>query len=401
MPSFVKNVSNLSKTLQNRAKMLADFSSNPKSVYAHMHPSEQAEHVNQVLRKMSSNPDIDFNEQEFLDQMRKRMYAEGEYQKTTGMSLNDVAPEDPKLHDINYDLEQQADDFLRENDPEFFEELEQAMKGYDENIESVSEYSKIPALMEQELKQGSYIQPDNTKNLDKALLQYQLDYIMNDPTTRSHVTSIIKDPNANPLDPNNYEYIFNKPARLSALEEQIKYNLENKGKKFNNNPKENPLTYHLSKDPLENASEIEFPETTFNKRYHNVPVPSGKFNYVGQHKPADYYHNILWNYINKGSNRDEMLEEFFQDILHKPTPTNAQEKYQTINKYKNALDKRRLELDMKNKPYNKDKLTNMQAIEEYFDKLRPSSFEDFESSTLSKSPNPNFDEWYYNFVRDK
>lgn len=320
MANYAKGISNITKILGKKAKMLADFSSNPKSVYSHMHPSEQAEHVNQVLRKMSSNPDIDFNEQEFLDQMRKRMYAEGEYQKATGMSLNDVAPEDPKLHDINYDLEQQADDFLRKNDPEFFEELEQAMKGYDENIESVSEYSKIPALMEQELE---------------------------------------------------------------TVEKQY------------------PLTYHLSKDPLENASEIEFPETTFNKRYHNVPVPSGKFNYIGQHKPADYYHNILWNYINKGSNRDALLDEFFQDILHKPTPTNAQEKYQTINKYKNALDKRRLELDMKNKPYNKDKLTNMQAIEEYFDKLRPSSFENFESSTLSKSPNPNFDEWYYNFVRDK
>lgn len=348
MPSFVKNVSNLSKTLQNRAKMLADFSSNPKSVYSHMHPSEQAEHVNQVLRKMSSNPDINFNEEEFLDQMRKRMYAESEYQKATGMSLNDVAPEDPKLHDINYDLEQQADDFLRKNDPEFFEELKQAMKGYDENV---SNFSKDNLL---EFMKENY-DTDMSEAFNKAAAnQYKKDYIRN------------------------------------LYEEEL-----------DNIPEENPLTYHLSKDPLENASEINFPETTFNKRYHNVPVPSGKFNYVGQHKPADYYHNILWNYINKGSNRDALLDEFFQDILHKPTPTNAQEKYQTINKYKNALDKRRLELDMKNKPYNKDKLNNMQAIEEYFDKLRPSSFEDFESSTLSKSPNPNFDEWYYNFVRDK
>lgn len=320
MPNYAKNVKEITNALRRKAKMVADFSSNPKSVYLHMHPTEQMEHVNAVLHKMSTNPDIAFNEQEFLDQMRKRMYAEGEYQKATGMSLNDIAPEDPNLHAVNYDLEKQADDFLRENDPEFFEELNNAMKSYDENIESVDEYSKIPALMEQELE---------------------------------------------------------------TVEKQY------------------PLTYHLSKDPLENASEIVFPETTFNKRYHNVPVPSGKFNYVGQHKPADYYHNILWNYINKGENRDALLEEFFQDILHKPIPTNAQEKYQTINKYKNVLDKRRLELDMKNKPYNKDKLTNMQAIEEYFENQRPYSFENFESKYLSPSSNPNFDQWYYNFVRDK
>ena len=319
MANYAKGISDITKVLSKKAKMLADFNSNPKSVYAHMHPSEQAEHVNAVLEKMAKNPDINFNEEEFLNQMRKRMYAEGEYQKATGMSLNDVAPEDPNLHDVNYGLEQQADDFLRKNDPKFFEELNNAMKDYDENIESVSEYSKIPALMEQEL-----------------------DYI----------------------------------------------------------PEENPLNYHLSKDPLKNASEIEFPDTSLNKRYHNVAMPRGKYYFKGQHKPADYYHNILWNYINKGPNRDVMLDEFFQDILHKPTPTNASEKYETIKRYKDALDERRYNLDMKNKPYNKDKLTNMQAIEEYFDNQRPYSFEDFESKYLSPSNNPNFDQWYYNFVRD-
>lgn len=320
MANYAKGISDITKILGKKAKMLADFSSNPKSVYSRMHPSEQAEHVNQVLHKMSTNPDIDFNEQEFLNQMRKRMYAEGEYQKATGMSLNDIAPEDPNLHAVNYDLEKQADDFLHENDPEFFDELNNAMKGYDENIENVDEYSKIPALMEQEL-----------------------DYI----------------------------------------------------------PEESPLNYHLSKDPLENASEIEFPDTSLNKRYHNVAMPRGKYFFEGQHKPADYYHNILWNYINKGENRDALLDEFFQDILHKPTATNATEKFNTIKHYKDALDERRYNLDMKNKPYNKDKLTNMQAIEEYFDNLRPTSFEDFESKYLSPSSNPNFDQWYYNFVRDK
>lgn len=318
MSNYAKNVKEITDALRKKAKMVADFSSNPKSVYSHMHPSEQVEHVNAVLENMAKNPDIVFNEEEFLEQMRKRIYADQKYAEKSGRSLNDLIPEDPNLHAVNYDLEKQADDFLRENDPEFFDELEQAMKNYDENIENVDEYSKIPALMEQEL-----------------------DYI----------------------------------------------------------PEENPLNYHLSKDPLENASEIEFPDTSLNKRYHNVAMPKGKYYFEGQHKPADYYHNILWNYINKGENRDALLEEFFQDILHKPTPTNAVEKYNTINKYKNALDKRRLELDMKNKPYNKDKLTNMQAIEEYFENQRPYSFEDFESSYLSPSTDPNFEHNYYDLIR--
>ena len=179
------------------------------------------------------------------------------------------------------------------------------MKNYDENIESVSEYSKIPALLEQEMDQ---------------------------------------------------------------VQEQV------------------PLTYHLSKDPLENASEIEFPDTSLNRRYHNVAMPRGKYYFEGQHKPADYYHNILWNYINKGENKDALLDEFFKDILHRETPANGPEKFNTIKKYKDALDKRRYELDMKNKPYDNKKLNNMQLIEEYFDSLRPESFENFESKTLSPSP---------------
>lgn len=320
MPNYAKNVKEISDALRRKAKMVADFSSNPKSVYSHMHPTEQMEHVNAVLENMAKNPDIDFNEQEFLDQMRKRMYADQKYAEKSGGSLNDLAKEDPNLHATNYDLEQQANDFLREHDPEFFDELNQAMKGYDENIESVSDYSLIPGIQQQELDQ---------------------------------------------------------------IVEQ------------------SPLNYHLSKDPIEGSTKLNFPETTFNRKYHNVPVPSGEFNYIGQHKPADYYHNALWNYINRGIDRDAMLEEFFQDILHKPTPTNPQEKYNTINKYKNALDKRRYELDMKNKPYNKHKLNNMKAIEDYFESLRPSSFENFESSTLSPSSNPNFEQNYYNFIRNR
>ena len=77
----------------------------------------------------------------------------------------------------------------------------------------------------------------------------------------------------------------------------------------------------------------------------------------------------------------------FFGILHRETPANGPEKFNTIKKYKDALDKRRYELDMKNKPYNNKKLNNMQLIEEYFDNLRPGSFEDFESKTLSPSSN--------------
>lgn len=409
MTNYAKGVSEIVKALSKKAKMVADFSANPKSVYAHMHPNEQSLHVDEVLEQMVKNPDVDINTDEFLKQFGDRMQKEA-YMKKQGTSLLNYSKEDPLLHETNYALEKQADDFLREKDPEFFEELNNAMKNYDENIESVSEYSKIPALLEQEFEQGFYIQPDNTKNLDKALLQYQLDYLINDPTTRPHITSIIKDANKNPLNPNNYEQIYNKPARLTALEEQIKYNLENKNKIFNNNLEEKPLNYHLSKDPLENASEIEFPDTSLNKRYHNVAMPRGKYYFEGQYKPADYYHNILWNYINKGENKDALLDEFFKDIVKKnindkvdkqfylrewlrPAEKDRlykqsfKDKYQTIKKYKDELDKRRYELDMKNKPYNNKKLNNMQLIEEYFDSLRPSSFEDFESKTLSPSSN--------------
>ena len=303
MPNYSKGVSEIVKALSKKAKMVADFSANPKSMYSHMHPNQQTEHVNAVLEQMAKNPDINMNEQEFLSQFKNRMQQEANMQKQ-GSSLLDFAAENPALHDTNYALEKQADDFLREKDPEFFEELNNAMKNYDENIENVDDYSKIPALLEQEL-----------------------DYI----------------------------------------------------------PKESPLNYHLSKDPLENASEIDFPDTTLNKRHHNAAMPRGKFYFKGQHKPADYYHNILWNYINKGKNKDALLDEFFKDILHRETPANGPEKFNTIKRYKDALDKRRYELDMKNKPYNKNKLNNMQLIEEYFDNLRPSSFEDFESKTLSPS----------------
>lgn len=305
MTNYAKGVSEIVKALSKKAKMAADFSADPKSVYAHMHPNEQSLHVDEVLEQMAKNPDVDINTDEFLKQFKDRMQKES-YMKKQGTSLLDYSKEDPLLHETNYTLEKQADDFLRENDPEFFEELEQAMHNYDENIESVSEYSKIPALLEQEL-------------------------------------------------------------------DQI--------------PEERALNYHLSKDPLENASKIDFPDTSLNKRYHNVAMPRGKYYFEGQHKPADYYHNILWNYINKGENRDALLDEFFKDILHRETPANGPEKFNTIKRYKDALDKRRYELDMKNKPYSNKKLNNMQLIEEYFDNLRPGSFEDFESKTLSPSSN--------------
>lgn len=302
MPNYSKGIAEIVKALSKKAKMAADFSANPKSMYAHMHPNQQIEHVNAVLEQMAKNPDINLNEQEFLSQFKNRMQQEANMQKQ-GSSLLDFATENPALHDTNYALEKQADDFLREKDPEFFKELNNAMKNYDENIENVDDYSKIPALLEQEMDQ---------------------------------------------------------------VQEQV------------------PLNYHLSKDPISEQI-LNFPDTTLNKRYHNVAMPRGKYYFEGQHKPADYYHNILWNYINKGENKDALLDEFFKDILHRETPVNGPEKFNTIKRYKDALDKRRLELDMKNKPYNKDKLNNMQLIEEYFDNLRPSSFEDFESKTLSPS----------------
>ena len=310
MPNVSRSVSDIVKALSKRAKMTADFSANPKSVYSHMHPNEQMIHVDEALEQMAKNPDAnisksDFDEAEFLNTLKERVEKDVNMQKEYGTSSLDYSKEDPLLHDTNYALERQADDFLREKDPEFFDELNNAMKNYDENIESVSEYSKIPALFEQEMDQ---------------------------------------------------------------VQEQV------------------PLTYHLSKDPLENASEIEFPDTSLNRRYHNVAMPKGKYYFEGQHKPADYYHNILWNYINKGENKDALLDEFFKDILHRETLVNGSEKFNTIKRYKDALDKRRYELDMKNKPHDNKKLNNMQLIEEYFDSLRPESFENFESKTLSPSP---------------
>jgi len=321
MPNYAKGINNIVDVLSKSAKNVADKAANPKSFYSKLPIEHQQAYVDDVIRQMyRKNPNQIINDEDFLREFANRMATEQQASKAQkAFEASQPVPE-PDLHKYNPELERQADDFLRKHDPEFFDELNQAMKNYDENIESVSEYSKIPALLEPEIDQ---------------------------------------------------------------VQKQV------------------PLTYHLSKDPLENASEINFPETTFNKRYHNVPVPNGKFNYVGQHKPADYYHNALWNYVNKGPNRDAMLEEFFQDILHKPTPTNPQEKYNTIKQYKDALDKRRYELDMKNKPYNKHKLNNMKAIEEYFESLRPSSFEDFESSTLSPSSNPNFEQNYYNFIRNR
>lgn len=306
MPNYVKGIKALSEVLRKNAKNLADSKANPKSFYSNLPVKHQQAYIDDILRSMErSNPEKGFDEAEFLSQLRNRMATEQQASKAQkAFEASQPVPE-PDLHARNFELEKQADDFLKQHDPEFFEELNNAMKGYDENIESVSDYSLIPGLQQQELEQ---------------------------------------------------------------IVEQA------------------PLNYHLSKDPIEGSTKLNFPETTFNRKYHNVPVPSGEFNYIGQHKPADYYHNTLWNYINRGSDRDAMLEEFFQDILHKSTPTNPQEKYNTINQYKNALDKRRYELDMKNKPYNKHKLNNMRAIEDYFESQRPYSFDDFESSTLSEGP---------------
>ena len=321
MPNYAKGINNIVDVLSKSAKNIADKAANPKSFYANLPIEHQQAYVDDVIRQMHrKNPNQIINDEDFLREFGNRMATEHQaFKAQKAFEASQPVPE-PDLHKFNPELERQADDFLREHDPEFFDELIQAMKGYDENIESVSDYSLIPGIQQQELDQ---------------------------------------------------------------IVEQA------------------PLNYHLSKDPIEDSTKLNFPETTFNRKHHNVPVPSGEFNYIGQHKPADYYHNALWNYVNKGPNRDAMLEEFFQDILHKPTPTNPQEKYNTIKQYKNALDKRRYELDMKNKPYNKHKLNNMKAIEDYFESLRPSSFEDFESSTLSPSSNPNFEQNYYNFIRNR
>lgn len=337
MTIYARSMSDIVKALSKKAKMVADFDANPKSVYSHLDPNRQSEHVDAVLELMAKNPDAKisktgFDETEFLQNLKKRMGKEAYMNKKYGASLSDTSPEDPFLHDINYNLEQQADDFLRKNDPEFFEELNQAMKNYDENITGLPQNDLI------EYMKSNYDTDMSEAFNQAAANQYKKDFIKN---------------------------IYDE--------------------EFKNLPEENPLIYHLSKDPLENASEIDFPETSLNKRYHNVAVPKGKYYFEGQHKPADYYHNILWNYINKGPNRDVLLDEFFKDILHKETPKNPQEKFNIVKNYKDALDKRRLGIDMQNKPYNKHKFNNMKAIEEYFNSLRPTSFEDFESKTLHPS----------------
>ncbi len=342
MPNVSKSVSDIVKILSKKAKMTADFSANPKSVYSHMHPNEQMIHVDEVLEQMAKNPDANistsgFDEEEFLKNLREQVEKDVNMQKEYGTSLLDYSKEDPLLHDTNYALERQADDFLRKNDPEFFEELNNAMKNYDENTTSMPRDEMVEQIAAQ---LDNYYDNDMSETFRDAITnQSKKDFL----------------------------------ANLYADE-------------LDNSTENIPLTYHLSKDPLENASEIEFPDTSLNRRYHNVAMPRGKYYFEGQHKPADYYHNILWNYINKGENKDALLDEFFKDILHRETPVNGSEKFNTIKKYKDALDKRRYELDMKNKPYDNKKLNNMQLVEEYFDNLRPESFENFESKTLSPSP---------------
>lgn len=353
MTNYVKGVSDIVKALSKKAKMTADFSANPKSVYSRMHPNEQMIHVDEVLEQMVRNPDVNinksgFDEAEFLKNLKKRVEKDVNMRKEYGTSLLDYTKEDPRLHDINYDLEKQADAFLQEKDPEFFEELNNAMKNYDENTTDRLSSN----IVEKMAGQYDTDMSDAFKNAAKD--QYKKDFL----------------------------------ANLYADE-------------LDNSVENSPLTYHLSKDPLENASKIEFPDTSLNRRYHNVAMPRGKYYFEGQHKPADYYHNILWNYINKGENKDALLDEFFKDILHRETPANGPEKFNTIKRYKDALDKRRYELDMKNKPYNNKKINNMKLIEEYFDSLRPESFENFESKTLSPSSLPDFEHDYYNFIRNK
>ena len=304
MPNYAKGLKALSEVLRKNAKNLADSKANPKSFYAKLPIEHQQAYIDDVLRGMErNNPSKSFDEAEFLSQLRNRMATEQQASKAQKAFEASQPVKEPDLHTRNFDLEHQADEFLKQHDPAFFEELENAMKGYDENIENIADYSHMPTI---------------ERELETIVPQ--------------------KD-----------------------------------------------LNYHLSKDPI-SEQKLNFPETSLNSHYHNVKMPKGEFYFEGSHKPADYYHNILWNYINKGSNRDAMLDEFFQDILHKPTPTNQSEKFNTIKRYKDALDKRRLELDMKNKPYNKHKLNNMQTIEDYFESQRPYSFEDFESSTLSEGP---------------
>lgn len=346
-----KQIADLSELVK-KFMPVAENATRKKSLYASLSPTQKSEHVEAALQNISKNDlDMDINtinNQEFLEALRKRMYSEQEFLKNNeGLSLLDLHKENPSLHQRNFDLEKQADDFLREKDPEFFEELNQAMKNYDENVTGLPQNDLL------EYMKSNYDTDMSEAFNQAAANQYKKDFIKN------------------------------------LYEEEFKDLSE-----------ENPLIYHLSKDPLENASEIEFPETSLNRRYHNVVIPTGKYYFEGQHKPADYYHNILWNYINKGPNRDALLDEFFKDILHKETPKNAQEKFNIVKKYKDALDKRRLDIDMKNKPYDKHKFNHMKDIEEYFDSLRPTSFEDFESRTLHPS---NKDEFIYydNILRNK
>ena len=355
MVNYVKGIKALSEVLRKNAKNLADSKANPKSLYKHFSPEQQQAVVDSALQQMQlHHKDLNnLDEKDFIRYMTSESRREGNASKIIKEYEANKPVVEPDLHKRNFELEKQADDFLRKNDPEFFEELEQAMRSYEANTTNMPRDEMVEQIASQ---LDNYYDNDMSEAFREAI-------------TNQSKKDFIKNLYADELD--------------------------------NIVPQQENLLYHLSRDPLENASEISFPETTLNKRYHNVAMPRGKYYFEGQHKPADYYHNILWNYINKGPKRDAMLEEFFQDILHKPTPTNSTEKFNTIKRYKDALDKRRLELDMKNKPYNKDKLTNMKAIEEYFENQRPYSFEDFESSTLSPSSTPNFEHDYYNFIRNK
>lgn len=426
-----KQISDLNKLVK-RFLPVADKTSNKKSLYSSLSPTQKSEHIEAALQNIVKNdPDIDINAitgNELLDALRKRMYSEQEFLKNNeGLSLLDLHKENPALHQRNLDLEKQADAFLKEHDPEFFEELNQAMKNYDENITGLpqndlieymksnydtdmseafnqaaaNQYKKdfIKNLYDNEFDNVNEYYPDNTKLLNEFKEAYNKDAYFRDPTTEPHKTFIRKDINGDPFDKNNYDIVYHKPARLSALEKQIEYNELHKNQLINPR-KDNNVLYELSKNPISDQI-INFPETSLNKRYHNVAVPKGKYYFEGQHKPGDYYHNILWNYINKGPNRDALLDEFFKDILHKETPKNPQEKFNVVKKYKDALDKRRLDIDMKNIPYNKHKFNHMKDIEEYFDSLRPTSFEDFESKTLSPSSLPDIEHDYYNFIRNK
>ena len=246
MTNYAKGVSEIVKALSKKAKMVADFSANPKSVYAHMHPNEQSLHVDEVLEQMAKNPDVDINTDEFLKQFGDRMQKEAYMQKKYGTSLLDYSKEDPLLHETNYALEKQADDFLREKDPEFFEELNNAMKNYEANTTSMPRNEMVEQIADQ---LDNFYDNDMSEAFKNAIANQ---------TKKDFLTNLYAD-------------------------------------ELGNGVENSPLTYHLSKDPLENANEIDFPETTLNKRYHNVAMPRGKYYFEGQHKPADYYHNILWN----------------------------------------------------------------------------------------------------------